>query len=431
MVSALIGFLFSFLLIFLRVPIGIALGITGFIGFGYIVGWNQASVMVAIVVRDNTMNYTMAVVPLFILMGNLVAGTGISAELYRAAQAFLGGRRGGLAYATVLASGGFASICGSSVAAVVTMGKVAMPSMRQYRYSDELSTSVIAASATLGIIIPPSILLLIYGVVTETHIGKLYAAGLIPGLIGILLYLAAVKWIVARRPELAPAAERAGWAERRASLGSIWPTVLLFVLVIGGIYAGFFTPTEAAGFGAFFAFLIALLRGRLTFETLRAILVDTARTSCVLFILVIGAIIFSEFLNVTGSHEGLLRLIRDNGLSPFAVISIICVVYILLGAIMEELSMVLLTLPLFFPVVISLGYDPVWFGVLVIILCEIGMIAPPLGVNLFVMRSLVPDVDLLTMFKGIIPFICAILIRVFIVILFPSIVIFLPDLLFN
>ncbi|MDR5651185.1 TRAP transporter large permease [Ruixingdingia sedimenti] len=431
MTVAIVGFLASFVLIFLRVPIAIAMGVVGFFGFGYLVSWKAASTMVALVSRDSTMTYGMVVIPLFILMGNLVAGTGVSKELYRAAQAFLGHRRGGLATATVMASGGFASICGSSVATVVTMGKVAMPSMRQYGYHDGLSTASIAAGATLGILIPPSVLMVVYGIITETHIGKLYAAGFIPGMIGILLYMVAVRWTVWRNPDAAPPAARAPWRDRIQALGGVWAALLLFVVVIGGIYSGFFTATEAAGFGAFGAFVIALVRRQLTLHKLYDILLDSARTSAVLFALIIGAALFTEFLNYSGAHNALLDFVTGSGFSPTAVIVVICIIYIILGMLMESMSMILLTVPLFFPVVIGLGFDPVWFGVLLVVLCELGLITPPVGINLFVMRSVAPDVPILSIIKGVIPFISVDVIRVAIIAAFPAVSLYLPNLLFG
>lgn len=431
MLAAGAGFLFSFVLIFLRVPIAVALGITGFIGFGVLIGWEQSSIMLALTTRDAAMSYSMVVIPLFILMGNFIAGTGVSMELYRAAQAFLGGRRGGLANATVLSCGGFAMVCGSSVATVVTMGKVALPSMRSFQYKDSLSAATIASGATLGIIIPPSVLLVIYGIMTETHIGKLYAAALIPGAIGIIGYVLAVKWTVWRDPTAAPPAMKASWHERWNAILHIWPVAILFALVLGGIYTGICTATEAAGIGAFGAFVLALVRGRLNARVLYDILLDSAQATAVIFGLLIGALIFTEFLNYTGAHTALLSFVQDSGFSPFTVIVVICIIYIVLGALMEELSMMLLTVPLFFPIVTGLGYDPVWFGVLVIVLCELGMIAPPVGVNLFVVRSFAPEIPISTIVRGIAPFVGADIIRVFVIAAFPILSLYLPALFFD
>jgi len=431
MVAAGAGFLLSFIMIFFRVPIAVALGLTGFIGFGFLIGWKQSSVMMALTTRDAAMSYSMVVIPLFILMGNFIAGTGVSKELYRAAQAFLGARRAGLASATVLSCGGFAMVCGSSVATVVTMGKVALPSMRAFGYKDSLSAATIASGATLGIIIPPSVLLVIYGIMTETHIGKLYAAALIPGVLGILGYIVAVRWTAWRDPQSAPPARASSMQEKLAAAVNIWPVLVLFALVLGGIYSGTFTATEAAGIGAFGAFVLALLRGRLTVNALYEILLDSAQATAVIFGLLIGALIFTEFLNYTGAHTALLSFVQDSGFSPFTVIVVICLIYIVLGALMEELSMMLLTVPLFFPIVTGLGYDPIWFGVLVIVLCELGMIAPPVGVNLFVVRSFAPEIPITTIMRGIVPFVAVDIIRVFVIAAFPVLSLYLPQLFFG
>lgn len=430
MLVAGVGFIFSFVLIFLRVPIAIALGVTGFIGFGYLVGWNQSAIMLALMTRESTMSYGLVVIPLFILMGNFVAGAGISGELYRAAQAYLGHRKGGLATATVVSCGGFAAVCGSSVATVVTIGRVALPSMQSYGYSPRLSTATIASGATLGIIIPPSIMLVMYGIITETHIGKLYAAGLIPGVMGMIGYILAVRWTVWRNPTAAPVAAKATRAEKLSALKGIWSVVVLFVFVLGGIYGGIFTAAEAAGIGAFGAFVLALAKRRLTWTKLHEILVDSAVTSTLLFGLLVGASMFTEFLNYSGAHTALLDFVTNSGLSPTGVILLICLIYIILGALMEEMSMILLTVPLFFPIVTGLGYDPVWFGVLVIVLCELGMIAPPIGVNLFVVRSIAPQVPLAEIVRGIVPFAVADIVRIFLLAVFPALALFLPGVLF-
>ncbi|MDF2369073.1 TRAP transporter large permease [Sneathiella sp.] len=431
MLIASLGFLLAFLLIFLRVPIALSMAMAGFLGFGYLVGWPQAMTMMAFVARDTAMSYTLIVVPLFLLMGNLVAGAGISYDLFRSAQSFLSARRGGLASATIVASAGFAAICGSSVATVVTMAKVAIPSMREFKYDDQISTASIAAGATLGILIPPSVILLIYGVATETHIGKLYAAGLFPGLLGVALYLLAVRWAVSRNPDFAPEIAKERWSTRFHSLTRIWPALLLFILVIGGIYGGIFTATEAAGIGAGGALALAIVRRSLSFVQFYAILLDTAKTSVVLLTLVLGAGIFSEFLNYSGAHSVLLNFILDSNFSPWMVIAIICVIYILLGMVMETMSMILLTVPIFFPIVMGLGYDPVWFGILIVVLAELGLITPPIGINLFVIKSIVSEVSISTIVRGIIPFICADLVRVALIALFPIISLYLPSLLFG
>lgn len=426
-----IGFLAAFILIFFRVPIAIALGVVGFVGFVLNTGVAQGLSMIVIVTRDSSMSYSLSVIPLFVLMGNLIAGAGISTDLYRAAQVTIGRFRGGLAMATVAACGGFAAVCGSSVATAVTMAQVSVPSMRKYGYSDGLATASVAAGGTLGILIPPSVIMVVYGIATETHIGKLFAAGLIPGLIGILGYMAAIQWVVWRNPKAGPPAPSAARSEKIDAFKRIWAVGVLFTIVLGGMYGGIFTATEAAGIGAFGGFVFALARGKLGWSNLYSILSATVQTTAVMFALLMGALIFGEFVNLTGAAKGTLQMIQGNGWAPFTVILVIMGIYILLGCLLESLSMILLTLPLFFPVVIGLGYDPVWFGILVVVLVEIGLITPPIGVNLFVIKSVVPDVPMGTTIRGVMPFIAADIVRVFLLAVFPVISLFLPGLFFK
>jgi len=430
-IAASLGFFASLALIFFRMPIAIAMSITGFVGFGLLLGWNQSTIMLALTVRDSAMSYSMAVIPLFILMGNFIAGTGVSRELYHSAQLFLGGRRGGLANATILSCAGFGMVCGSTVATVLTMGKVSLPSMREYGYSDQLSTATIAVGATLGVIVPPSVLLVIYGILTETHIGKLYAAALIPAGLAVITYMLVVGWVVWRNPSAAPEATKSTLSEKLQSLVAIWPVLVLFVLVLGGIYTGFFTATEAAGVGAFGAFLLALVRHQLTWESLYKILLDSAESTAVIFALLIGGLIFTEFLNYSGAHTGLVALIESSGMAPVAVMFLICAIYFVLGALMDELSMVMLTVPLFLPIVLALGYDPVWFGIIVITMCTFGMIVPPIGINLFIVHSLVPEIPIMKVVKGVVPFIGFDLVRLVFLILFPALSLWLPGIFFD
>jgi len=429
MLTAIIGFGAAFALIFLRVPIAIALGVVGALGFYLLVGQAPALSMIALSAVSSTMSYNLAVIPLFILMGNLIAATGIAGDLFRAAQVTVGHKRGGLGIATILSCGGFAAVCGSSVATAVTMGRVAIPQMRRYGYSDSLSTATVAAGGTLGILIPPSIIMVVYGIATETHIGMLFAAGIVPGLIGVLGYSLAVRWVATRNPSAAPSAERASAAERRAALRGVWPVGLLFFVVLGGIYAGIFTATEAAGIGASGALLFALIR-RLPRRDFLDVLVQSAETTAILFALIIGAKIFAEFVNYTGAHTGMLTLVQDSGLTPVMVMVVICLIYILLGCVLDSLAMMLLTLPMFFPIVVGLGYDPVWFGIMVVMLVELGLVTPPIGINLFILKSVVPDVPLIKIIRGIVPFIFVDILRLLLIGFIPALALFLPQLLF-
>ena len=373
-------------------------------------------------------------VPLFILLGLFVNKGGISKELYRVSFAFLGHFRGGLAMATIVACGGFAAICGSSLATAATMSKVAMPQMRRYGYSDSLSTASIAAGGTLGILIPPSVILVIYGLLTETSIGKLFIAGIVPGLLGILFYLGAVKFTVARNPAAGPAGEKTSWPDRLLAIKGVWAVLLLFFLVIGGLYGALdfwplhltFSPTEAAGMGASGAFLIALFRKALTVKDTISVLKETAFTTAALFSVLIGAWIFSNFINIAGLPETLLSVVTSHDVEPWVIMLMILLIYIALGCVFESLSMLLLTVPIFFPLVRDLGYDPVWFGIVVVVVTEISLITPPVGLNVFILKGVVGDVSTGTIFKGVTPFWIADIIRLAILVLFPAIVLFLP-----
>ena len=433
-----IGFAALLVLVFLRMPIAFAMGLVGFAGFGYLTGWKPSLSMVGTLVSETALSYGLSVVPLFILMGNLVSRAGLSGELYAASHAFLGDRRGGLSMATIVACGGFSAICGSSLATAATMSKVAMPPMRRYGYSDSLASASIAAGGTLGILIPPSVILVIYGLMTETSIRELFAAGFIPGLVGVLFYLGAVQWVVWRRPEEGPRAERTPWRGRLAALGGVWGTLLLFVLVMGGIYGGLFTPTEAAGIGAGGAFIIALARGTLTWRSLLEVLTDSARTTAMLFTVQIGALIFSNFVNRGGLPAGLLSLVTGYDLPPLVVIAIILAIYLVLGCVFESLSMLLLTIPIFFPVVQGLGYAGlgaeailVWFGIIAVVVTEISLITPPVGLNVFVLSGVLKDVKTSTVFKGVTPFWCADIGRLALLVAFPALSLALPRLFYG
>jgi tripartite ATP-independent transporter DctM subunit len=416
-------------LAFLRLPIALCMALVGAVGYAYMRDWNWtvALNMVQTNVYETGRNYTLSVVPLFILMGTFVARAGIANELFRAAYAFVGHLRGGLAMATVVACAGFGSICGSSIATAATMAKVAYPSMKRFGYSDRLAAGAIAGGGTLGIMIPPSTIMVIYGVFTETNIGKMFAAGLLPGILGAILLCFAVQWSCWRDPEAGPPGERASWRERLVSLRDIWPVAALFTFVIGGLYGGLFTATEGAGMGAFGAMVFALWRRALTWKTLYASLVESGRTTAMLFMILIGALIFADFINITSMPKDLQGFVKRFEISPVLVVTAIMVIYVLLGTAMEELSMVLLTLPIFFPLVVGMGLDPIWFGILIVCIVEIGLISPPVGMNLFVLSTLLPGVRTTTVFQGVLPFMAADVVRLGILIAFPIISLWLPS----
>ncbi len=435
MTESLIGIAAVLVLVLLRMPIAIAMGIVGFVGYMELRNFRASISMVARLVIDTAQDYGLSVVPLFILMGLFVNKGGLSRELYQVSNAFLGHLRGGLAMATIVACAGFAAICGSSLATAATMSKVALPQMRKYGYADSLSTASIASGGTLGILIPPSVILVIYGLLTETSIGKLFVAGIVPGVIGILFYLAAVRWTVARNPEAGPAGERTDAAGRWRALRSVWAVLLLFLLVIGGLYGLLdiwplnlaFSPTEAAGMGAAGAFLIALGRRTLTFRGTMQVLIETARTTATLFAVLIGAWIFSNFVNLAGLPEALRAAVTAAELSPMTVMLMILAIYIVLGCVFESLSMLLLTVPIFFPLVTSLGFDPVWFGIIVVVVTEISLITPPVGLNVFVLKGVVGDVSTGTIFRGVTPFWVVDILRLILLVAFPALVMVLPN----
>ncbi len=428
MIEATLGFCAIFLLALLRVPLAVAMSLVGVAGMGLMRGWTPAFASTSQVIFETGFQYVLSVIPLFVLMGNFVARAGMARELYTAANAFVGHRRGGLAMASVIASGGFGAICGSSIATAATMTRVAYPEMKAHGYKDSLAAGSIGAGGTLGIMIPPSTIMVIYGIITETDIGKLFVAGILPGLVAIACLCLAVVFITWRDPSAGPPTERAGWAQRWAAVRGVWGVVVLFALVIGGIYGGVFTATEGAGVGAAGAFMFALARRSLTPKVLTQILVESARTTAMLFAILISAMIFSNFVNFTSMPGDLRDFVLAFSPHPIMVVVIMMGIYVALGLVMEELSMVLLTIPVFYPVITGLGFDPVWFGILIVTIVEIGMISPPVGMNLFVINSLLPDVRLTTIFRGVWPFVAADVVRLAILIAFPAISLWLPSL---
>ena len=427
---SMIGFGAIVLLAFLRFPLALAMGMVGVIGFGELTNYRAAISNLGRLVLDLGQSYSLSVLPLFILMGLLVDRGGMAQQLYRAAYAFLGNKKGGLAMSTVVACGMFSAISGSSIATAATMSKVAMPEMRRYRYADSLATASIAAGGTLGILIPPSVILVIYGILTEQSIGKLFMAGFLPGFLGILLYTLAVYFVVTRNPSLGPAGERTAWPQRLLALKDVWTTLSLFVFVIGGIYIGVFSATEAAGMGAAGALLITFFKGNLTGGVLLEVSREAALLTTKLFALLFGASMFSNFLNRAGFPDALLDIINYFELSGLSVILLILLIYILLGCVFESMSMILLTVPIFAPLVHTLGFDLIWFGILVVVVTEISLITPPIGLNVFVLKGVIKDVPVSTIFRGVTPFWIVDIIRLGLIAFIPSLALFLPSMMY-
>ena len=418
-------------LMFARVPIAVSMAIVGFIGLGMLRNWNASMASVTSVVFETGFSYTFSVLPLFILMGNFVTRAGMSQELYRAAHAFIGHFRGGLAMSTIWGCAGFGAICGSSIATAATFAKVSYPSMKKFGYSDALASGSIAAGGTLGILIPPSTIMVIYGIMTDTSIAKMFAGGVMPGLLASVLLCCAVLYQTWRDPNAGPPGERTNWKQRLDALKDVWGVLTLFAVVMGGIYGGVFTATEGAAIGAFGGFVFALIRRALTWRVLFEILAESAQTTSMLFMILIGALIFANFVNYTSMPADLKNFVTQFQIHPTWVMIAICVIYVILGAAMEELSMILLTVPVFFPLVTSLGFDPVLFGIIIVVVVMIGLISPPVGMNMFVVRTLLPNVSIGTIFKGVMPFVVAECVLLGILVAFPSFTLYLPNLLFG
>lgn len=408
-------------LAFLRVPLGIALLTVSIGGITAINSFDAARVLVPMTLTNASFSYELAVVPLFILMGNVLSRTGISADLFRAANAFLGGVRGGLALATMVTCAGFSAVCGSSFATAATMAKVAYPSMQKYGYSDRLATATIAAGGTLGILIPPSIILMIYGILTQQNIGELFIAGMLPGLLGLAMYMGVIYLIAVFKPEHAPRGAPVTAQERWASLAGVWPFVALFLLIIGGLYLGWFTATEAGGIGAGMALTIALMQRRMGWARFREVMIETAQTSVMLYVVLFGAMLFAQLISFSGLADELLALVNGSGLSRLGILLAILTVFLLLGCVMDAMAIILIFVPLFLPTLVDQGFDLVWFGIVVVVLTEIGLITPPVGMNVFVLKANLPRVPVGTIFRGLLPFVAVDIARLALLVGFPSI----------
>ncbi len=428
-VIGLIGVAALLVLIGMRVPVAIAMGTVGVVGGVIINGWHSLGFVLGSQPFVTVFPYSLSVIPLFVMMGAFAARAGLSASLYQALHALIGHWRGGLASATIGACALFGAVCGSSLATAATMARVAIPEMRALGYDDRLSGGVVAAGGTLGILIPPSIIMVIYAIMTEQSIGRLFLAGMVPGVLAAGLYMIAVYVVARLRPSWAPRAPRSNAAARWAAIVQMAPVVVLFVAVMGSIYLNIASPTEAAAVGAFGAMLLAAFYKRLTIDVIRESLIETAGTTAIIFLILVGTSILQFFIETSTLPSLLLDHINYFGLSPLGVLVLILIIYIVLGCFLDSLSMMLITLPIFFPLIVKLGYDPIWFGVLVTSVVEIGLITPPVGMNLFVIVSVDERMKFETVAAGVLPFLAADCVRLVLLVSFPILSLFLPKLL--
>lgn len=420
------GVLALFALLFLRVPVWAALMLVGIVGNTLVGGWTSSFAILGTTAFDTSSAYTLSVIPLFILMGDVASSTRLSADLFNAARVLLSGLRGGLSVAAIGASACFGAVCGSSVATAATMTRIALPEMRKAGYDDGLATGSIAAGGSLGILIPPSIILVIYAAIAEQSVPKLFAAALIPGLVLTAIYIAVALVIAQLRPEYAPTVSNVTWRERLDAMRQPWQFLLLFVATIGGIYAGVFSPTEAAAIGAFGAILLGVLGRRLSVKQLLQAVEGTVITSALLFIIIIGATLFAYFIVQTQLPTLLGGFAESLNLNGLTVMLVIIAAYVIIGCFLEGIGMVLITVPVFLPLVVKFGYDPVWFSIIVVIVVELGLIHPPVGMNLFVIQAQVPDVKLTAIYRGIIPFLIAPFLLIALLLAFPELALWLP-----
>ncbi len=423
----LLAVLLLFALLVLRMPIGVAMGFSGILGITMITGLDSAFSKLALTPFVTSASYVMAVIPLFMFMGELAYVSGVTQEAYYTVYKWVGHLPGGLAMAAIGGCAGFAAVCGSSSATAVTMTSVSLPEMRARNYDNGLALGSIAAGGTLGILIPPSAAFILYGIITEQSIGKLFLSGIFPGILLTALFMTLIYVWAKRNPLLAPGGPKAGWHDRLISLKTIWPVLILFFVVMGGIYLGVFTPTEAAGAGVFVAFFIALIRGQLTKENIVASFMNTLSTTGMIFIMIIGAMLFNYLLVLSGLTTALADYVTGLPLPPVGILVAILCMYIVLGCLMDAFAMLLILVPILFPAVIALGFDPIWFGTVTVIMVEMGLITPPIGLNVFIIAGTARDVPLSSIYRGVIPFVIAIVICVAILVIFPQIALFIPN----
>jgi TRAP transporter, DctM subunit len=427
----LIGLAFFFGLIMIRMPISFAMALVGFVGFSILTSATAAFDMVAKEIFNTFTSYSLSVIAMFVWMGFLAYYSGIGTSLYIFAYKLLGHLPGGLAIATQAACAIFGAICGSNTATAATMSAIALPEMEKYNYNKSLSTASIAAGGVLGVLIPPSVIFILYGTATEQSVGALFMAGILPGILLMLLYMGVIFLLTSRNPSLGPVGPRSGWRERiRALRGGLGEALVVFLISIGGLSAGKFTPTEAGAVGAGGVLLISLLEKRLNWENLKKSLLDTTRTTAMIMLMLAGAVIFGRFMAVSRVPFELANLVGSLSLPSYAIMGMILVIYLILGCFIDALALILLTVPIFYPVVVgTLGYDPIWFGVVIVMVVAMGVITPPVGMNVYIVKGVVPEIPLETIFKGIWPFLGAITVCIILLIIFPEIATFLPKLL--
>jgi len=426
--TGIIGIIVLVVLLYSKMPVGFAMGFLGLIGFSYVVNFDAGLSLLARDVWDVFSSYNLTVIPLFVFMGQIAFHAGISRRLYDSAYVLLGHRRGGLAMTTVGACAAFSAICGSTNATAATMATVALPEMKRYGYDMGLATGTVAAAGSLGILIPPSVIFIVYGILTEQSIGKLFAAGILPGILLCLLFLLTIHLCVMKNPSLAPPGPKSSIRKKFRSFAGILEVLVLFALVMGGIFFGLFTPTEAAAVGAFMTLLIAIIRKQLYWKAFIQSLADTTKISCMIMVIVTGAVIFGHFMAITRIPYLLADYVSSLPLPPHAIIGVIILVYLIGGCFMDALAMIMLTIPIFFPVVQSLGFDPIWFGVVIVLITEMGVITPPVGINVYVVYGVARDVPLEKIFRGVFPMLISLLVCNLLLILFPQIALWLPGL---